>query len=50
MMLVADDGKGCLTPKADAELKYPQPGLEVVTGDGEYPLRLPEGNCMGVEQ
>jgi hypothetical protein len=49
-MLVADDGKGCLTPKADAELKYPQPGLEVVTGDGEYPLRLPEGNCTGVEQ
>jgi hypothetical protein len=49
MMLVADDGKGCLTPKADAELKFPQPGYEVVTGDGEYPLRLPEGHCMGVE-
>ena len=30
MMLVADDGKGCLTPMADAELKYPEPGPEVV--------------------
>jgi hypothetical protein len=50
MMLVADDGKGCLTPLADAELKYPDPGPELVTGDGEHPLRLPEGNCMGIEQ
>ena len=50
MMLVADDGKGCLTPLADAELKYPDPGPELVTGDGEYPLRLPEGKCMGIEQ
>jgi hypothetical protein len=47
-MFVADDGKGCLTPRTDAELKFPEPGAEVVTGDGEYPLRLPEGHCMGL--
>jgi hypothetical protein len=47
-MLVADDGRGCLTPRTDAELKFPEPGAEVVTGDGEYPLRLPEGHCMGL--
>lgn len=46
-MLVADVGKGCLTPLTDAELKYPEPGPEMVTGDGEYPLRLPEGDCNG---
>jgi hypothetical protein len=49
-MLVADDGNGCLTPRTDAELKYPEPGPEVVTSDGEYPLRLPEGHCMGLVQ
>ena len=48
MMLVADDGNGCLTPMTDTELKYPEPGLEVIMGDGEYPLSLPEGNCSGL--
>jgi hypothetical protein len=43
-MFVADVGNGCLTPKNDAELKFPQPGV-VVKGDGVYPLRLPMGNC-----
>ena len=47
-MLVADDSNGCLTPRTDAELKYPEPGPEEVVGDGEYPLRLPEGRCKGV--
>lgn len=49
MMLVPDDGNGCLTPLTNAELKYPEPGPEVVTGDGEYPLLLPEGHCNGLE-
>lgn len=49
MMLVADDGKSRLTPMTDAELKYPEPGPEAVTGDGEYPLRLSEGDCSGLD-
>ncbi|KAI9842681.1 MAG: hypothetical protein M1837_006966 [Sclerophora amabilis] len=40
-LLVADDGKGCLTPHTVAEVKFPNPGPDVVTGDGEYPLELP---------
>ncbi|KAK4545302.1 hypothetical protein LTR36_003482 [Oleoguttula mirabilis] len=48
LMLVADDGNGCLTPKSTAEVKYPDPGPEVVVGDGLYPLALPSGNCSGV--
>lgn len=44
-MFVADAGNGCLTPKTDAELKFPKPGEYVVKGDGLYPLRLPSGNC-----
>ncbi|WPH03535.1 Hypothetical protein R9X50_00641500 [Acrodontium crateriforme] len=47
-MLVADDGNGCLTPHPTAELKYPNPGPDVVSGDGVYPLVLPSGNCAGV--
>ncbi|KAK4896235.1 hypothetical protein LTR27_005757 [Elasticomyces elasticus] len=47
-MLVADDGNGCLTPHTTAELKYPQPGPDVVAGDGEYPLELPYGTCDSV--
>lgn len=47
-MFVADDGNGCLTPHTTAELKYPQPGPDVVLGDGVYPLELPTGNCSGV--
>jgi hypothetical protein len=49
-MLVADDGNGCLTPHTTAELKYPQPGHEIVVGDGVYPLELPTGKCAGVGQ
>lgn len=44
-MLVADDGNGCLTPKTTAEVKYPEPGPDVVLGDGVYPLQLPNGAC-----
>jgi len=44
-MLIADNGNGCLTPKSTAEVKYPDPGPDVVTGDGVYPLELPSGNC-----
>jgi hypothetical protein len=42
-MLVAENCNGYLTPSTDAELKYPEPG-----SDGEYPLRLPSGNCTGL--
>ena len=48
LMLVADDGNGCLTPKKTAEVKYFDPGPDVVVGDGEYPLELPSGTCDGV--
>lgn len=44
-MLVADTGNGCRSPKKTAELKYPDPGPDVVAGDGEYPLELPTGEC-----
>ncbi len=39
--LVADTDNGCLTVRGTAEVKYPNPGPDVVTGDGEYPLALP---------
>lgn len=44
----ADGGTptGCLTPKTTAELKFPDPGPEVVAGDGLYALELPYG-CGG---
>ncbi|KAK5134481.1 hypothetical protein LTR08_006398 [Meristemomyces frigidus] len=45
LMLVADDGNGCLTPKTTAEAKFPLPGPDVVAGDGVYPLELPRGEC-----
>ncbi|USW52729.1 hypothetical protein Slin15195_G060480 [Septoria linicola] len=48
-MFVADNGNDCTTPHTSAELKYPEPGLEVVTGDGEYPLELPTGACGQAE-
>lgn len=44
-MLVADNGNGCLTPKTNAELKFPDPGPDIVRLDGEYPLALPSGTC-----
>ncbi|KAI9763642.1 MAG: hypothetical protein M1840_000356 [Geoglossum simile] len=40
-MLIADNGNGCLTPHTTAELRYPNPGPDVVEGDGEYQLELP---------
>ncbi|KKZ65726.1 hypothetical protein EMCG_08465 [[Emmonsia] crescens] len=40
--LFANIDNGCETPKADFELKYPNPGPDVVDGDGEYQLKLPE--------
>lgn len=48
-MFVADDGNDCLTPHTTAELKYPDPGPEVVLGDGVYPLELPTGACSQTE-
>ena len=49
LMLIADDGNGCFTPKTTAEVKYPDPGPDVVPGDGAYPLELPIGNCSQAE-
>jgi hypothetical protein len=43
--LVADVGNGCETPHTTAELKYPEPGPDLVEGDGAYPLVLPSGDC-----
>jgi hypothetical protein len=45
LMLIDDISNGCETPKTTAELKYPNPGPDIVEGDGEYPLQLPSGNC-----
>jgi hypothetical protein len=44
-MLVADSSNGCMTPHTTAEVKYPNPGPDMVPGDGMYPLELPTGNC-----
>ena len=40
--LLADIGNGCTTTRGSAEVKYPNPGPDVVQGDGEYPLALPQ--------
>lgn len=45
LMFVADNGNDCLTPHTTAELRYPDPGPDVVQGDGAYPLELPSGSC-----
>jgi hypothetical protein len=45
LMLVADMGNDCHTPRTVAEVKFPNPGPDVVTGDGVYPLQYPTGNC-----
>lgn len=45
-MLVANVGNGCSTPRTNAETAFPDPGEVVVAGDGEYELRMPEGNCL----
>lgn len=45
LMLVADVGNNCLTPRTTAELMFPHPGPDVHDGDGEYPLQLPSGEC-----
>lgn len=45
LMFVADNGNDCETPRSTAELKYPDPGPEVVSGDGVYPVELPSGAC-----
>ena len=44
-MLIADTGNGCKTPRETAEVKFPNPGPDVVSGDGAYPLALPVGEC-----
>jgi hypothetical protein len=46
LMFIADPKHGCDTPHTSAELKFPDPGPDVVQGDGEYPLALPGGTCM----
>ena len=43
--LVANIDNGCKTPRSNAEVKFPNPGPDVVEGDGEYPLERPEGSC-----
>jgi hypothetical protein len=45
LMFVADNGNDCITPKHTAELKFPNPGPNVVKSDGLYPLQLPSGEC-----
>ncbi|OCK75599.1 lytic polysaccharide monooxygenase [Lepidopterella palustris CBS 459.81] len=40
-MLLADIDNGCESVKTTHELKYPNPGPDVVQGDGEYPLAMP---------
>lgn len=49
-MFVADDGNGCDTPRTTVELKYPDPGPEVVHGDGLFRLDLPLGGCSPEQQ
>ncbi|EEQ28554.1 conserved hypothetical protein [Microsporum canis CBS 113480] len=39
--LVANINNGCKTTRTNAEVKYPNPGPDVVKGDGVYPLELP---------
>ena len=39
--LVANLGNGCETARSLSEVKYPNPGPDVVEGDGVYPLELP---------
>lgn len=38
---IPDPDNGCWTVKDTAEVKYPNPGPDVVQGDGMYPLALP---------
>ncbi|EDN05555.1 predicted protein [Histoplasma mississippiense (nom. inval.)] len=40
--LFANIDNGCQTPMTNFEVKYPNPGPDVVQGDGEYQLKLPE--------
>ncbi|KAI9889477.1 MAG: hypothetical protein M1814_005260 [Vezdaea aestivalis] len=45
-MLMADTKNGCSSPAGHGtELKYLNPGPDVVKGDGEYKLNLPTGSC-----
>jgi hypothetical protein len=41
MLLFMDLVNGCMPPPSTAELKFPNPGPDVVDGDGAYPLELP---------
>ncbi|KAL2220551.1 endoglucanase [Thermoascus aurantiacus ATCC 26904] len=45
--LFADLDNGCRTPNGNAEVKFPNPGPDVVQGDGAYPLALPTGEKCG---
>lgn len=45
--LFADLDNGCRTPNGNAEVKFPNPGPDVVRGDGAYPLALPTGKKCG---
>ncbi|MCJ1303397.1 hypothetical protein MMC08_006206 [Hypocenomyce scalaris] len=44
--LIADTGNGCETPLTTAEVQYPNPGPDIVPGDGVYPLALPTPATM----
>ena len=44
--LIADTGNGCETPLTTAEVQYPNPGPDIVPGDGVYPLALPTPAAM----
>jgi len=45
-MLVANVNNGCTTPRTTAEVAFPNPGPDVESGDGAYPLVEPQGNCV----
>ncbi|KAI9820535.1 MAG: hypothetical protein M1832_003726 [Thelocarpon impressellum] len=40
-MMLAEPDSGCTVPHTTAELKYPNPGPDVVHGDGMYPVEMP---------
>ncbi|KAF2119950.1 hypothetical protein BDV96DRAFT_641816 [Lophiotrema nucula] len=48
MLLSIDtDGADCESPGNPFELQFPNPGTNVIPGDGEYELSKPTGNCVG---
>jgi hypothetical protein len=47
MLFLDFDGTGCTSVGTSVELSFPDPGPDVVEGDGEYKLAPPVGNCGG---